>query len=228
MNEESQTEPHDGQPIETAGAPFQVANAAVVMLHGRGDSPKQFLRLADEFHHRGVVYLAPEAAGRAWFPGPIEEAASEKEPWLSSAFRLVDRTLDVAADAGITPERVVFLGFSQGGSLAAEYVAAHPQRYGGLAVLAGSLFGQNPAETDHEGSLDGTPVFLGCGADDPYISGERIRGSAATFHRLGGDVTDFVYDGLGHAINDGEIHEIDRLVASGTATGEATRDEGNE
>ncbi|EJN59129.1 alpha/beta hydrolase [Halogranum rubrum] len=210
--------PHDGQPIETAGAPFQVADAAVVVLHGRGDSPKQFLRLADEFHHRGVLYLAPEAAGRAWFPGPVDEAATAKEPWLSSAFRLVDRTLDVAADAGVPPERVVFVGFSQGASLAAEYVASHPRRYGGLAVLAGSLFGQDAAETDHDGSLDETPVFLGCGADDPHVATERVRGSAATFRRLGGEVTDRVYDDLGHVINDDEIREVDRLVASVTVT----------
>lgn len=220
MSEGNRTGPHDGQPIETAGAPFQVADAAVVMLHGRGDSPKQFLRLTEEFHHRGMLYLAPEAAGRAWFPGPVDEAASEKEPWLSSAFRLVDRTLNVADDAGIPRERVVFVGFSQGASLAAEYVASNPRRYGGLAVLAGSLFGQNAAETDHSGSLDGTPVFLGCGADDPHVAAERVHGSAATFHGLGADVTDRVYDGLGHAINDDEIHEIDRLVGSIVATGE--------
>lgn len=206
------TGPHDGQPIETAGAPPQVAGAAVVMLHGRGDSPRHFLRLADEFHHRGVRYLAPEAAGRVWYPGPAEDEREEKEPWLSSAFRLVDETLAVAADAGIPPEQTVFVGFSQGASLAAEFVASRPRRYGGLAVLAGSLFGPDAGATAHEGSLDGTPVFLGCGADDPHVSPERVRGSAATFRRLDAEVTDRVYDDLDHAINDDEIGEIDRLV----------------
>lgn len=203
--------PHAGQPIETAGAPLAVAEAAVVMLHGRGDGPKHFLRLADEFHHRGVLYVAPEAGGRAWYPGPVEERAEEKEPWLSSAFGLVDRAVSLTREAGIPLERTVFVGFSQGASVAAAYVASRPRRYGGVAVLAGSLFGPE-AGAGYDGTLGGTPVFLGCGRDDPHVDPERIRQSAATFQRLGADVTDRLYDGLGHAINDDEIAEVDRLV----------------
>ena len=219
--------PHADQPIETAGAPLTVADAAVVMLHGRGDGPRNFLRLADEFHHHGVLAIAPEAAGRAWYPGPVEESRETKEPWLSSALALVDRAVDVAADADIPPDRVVLVGFSQGGSIAAEYVASRPQRYGGLAVLAGSLFGPDVG-AGHDGDLDGTPVFLGCGADDPHVGPGRIRGSASTFRRLGADVTDRVYDGLGHSINDDEIAEIDRLVGGVAGDGEGRAGDGDD
>lgn len=70
-------DPHDGQPIETAGAPPRAADAAVVMLHGRGSSAQYFLRLVDEFLHHGVMYLAPQAAHRSWYPrsaaAPIDD-----------------------------------------------------------------------------------------------------------------------------------------------------------
>lgn len=206
--------PHDGQPIETAGAPPQAATAAVVLLHGRGDSPQHFLRLVEEFHHHGIMYLAPAAAGKAWFPGPLDEPAESKEPWLSSAFRLVDETVAMAADADVPTDRVVVVGFSQGAAVAAEYVATRPRRYGGLAVLSGGLLGPDPAGVDRDGSLAGTPVFLGAGEDDPYVSPDRIKASVEAFRALDGDVTAEVYEGLGHAIDDEEISAIDAMVGA--------------
>ena len=213
--------PHDGQQVETAGAPPAAATAAVVLCHGRGDSPTNFLRLADEFHHRGVVYLAPAPAGKAWFPGPFDASAESKEPWLSSALRLVDEAFALAADAGVPRDRVVLVGFSQGACVAAEYVASRPRRYGGLGALAGGLLGPDPEKNPYEGTIDDTPVFLGCGDADPHVTPERIRGSAAAFRALDGDVTAAVYEGLGHAINDAEVDAVDGLVA-GVADGEAT------
>lgn len=209
---DGRTGPHDGQPVETAGAPPAAATGAVVMLHGRGDSASRFLRLIDEFHRHGAMYLAPEAAGKAWFPGRFETPAADREPWFPSALALVDRTLELAADAGIPPERTVLVGFSQGAALAAEYAARNPRRYGGVAVLAGGLLGA--LDGGRAGSLDGTPVFLGSGADDPHVPAERVRASATVLRELDADVTDEIYDGLGHAINDGEIAAIDRLVKS--------------
>ncbi|MFC6823827.1 alpha/beta hydrolase [Halopelagius fulvigenes] len=211
--------PHDGQPIEVAGAPRAATTAAVVMLPGRGDSPRRFLRLAEEFHHRGIAYLAPEPSGKAWYPGPMDDPPEAKEPWLSSAFGLVARALDEATEAGAPPERTVLLGFSQGACVAAEFAAARPRRYGGLAVLAGGLFGPDPAAREFGGSLAGTPTYLGCGDDDPRVAPERVRASAAAFRRLDADVTDEVSAGLGHAIGDDQMAAVRGLV--GGVAGEA-------
>ncbi|MBX0322095.1 dienelactone hydrolase family protein [Halomicroarcula sp. F13] len=210
----SDAEPHAGQEIVTSGAPPQAAEAAVIMLHGRGDSARHFLRLADEFHHHGAMYLAPEAAGKAWFPGPADAPDERRAPWLTSAFSLVERTLDRAAAAGVAPERTVFVGFSQGASVAGAYVAADPARYGGLAMLAGGLLGPDPVAAADSGSLEGTPVFVGCGDEDPYISPDRVRATAAAFRALDADVTERVYEGVGHAVNDDEIAAVDALVAA--------------
>ncbi|WP_276270781.1 alpha/beta hydrolase [Haloarcula litorea] len=206
-------DPHADGEIVTAGAPPQAATAAVVALHGRGDSASHFLRLVEEFHHHGAMYLAPEAAGKAWFPGPADAPDADREPWLSSAFGLVERTVGIAADAGVPPERTVLLGFSQGASLAGEYVVGRPARYGGLAMLAGGLLGPDPAAVERDGALDGTPAFVACGAADPRVDAERIRATATALRRLDADVTERVFEGLGHAINDEEIAAVDRLVA---------------
>jgi phospholipase/carboxylesterase len=203
-------DPHGGQPTETAGAPSQAAEAAVVMVHGRGSSAQYFLRLIDEFLHHGVMYLAPQAAHSSWYPRSGDAPLADNEPWLSSALDRVSSALEIAADAGVPPERTLLLGFSQGACLASEFVAREPRRYGGLVVLSGSLLG--PDVGDYEGSVDGTPVFFGCSEDDPHVPAERVRESARVFGGLGGDVTSRLYDDLGHAINDDEIRTVDTLV----------------
>ncbi len=203
--------PHDGQPVRTAGAPPEAATAAVVLLHGRGSTAEYVLRLIDEFLHHGVLYLAPQAAHRSWYPRSGSAPFEANEPWLSSALGRVSEALGTAADAGVPPERTVLLGFSQGAGVAGEFVARTPRRYGGLVVLSGSLLGPLDGRDVH-GSIDGTPVFLGCGNDDPRVPADRVRDSARVFERLDGDVTCRLYPELGHEINDDEVRVVDSLV----------------
>jgi phospholipase/carboxylesterase len=207
----SGADPHRGQPIESAGAPPQVAETAVVMLHGRGSTAQSILALIDEFLQHGVMYLAPQAAHNSWYPRSGFAPLEDNEPWFSSALDHVARAIDVAADTGISPEQTLLLGFSQGGCLASEFIARNPRQYGGLVVLSGSLLGEETRE-EYDGSINGTPVFLGCSSDDPYVAAERVNDSAEVFERLGGEVTSKLYDGLGHAINDDEIQMINTFI----------------
>ena len=207
----SEANPHEGQQVETAGAPPQAADAAVILLHGRGSTAGSILTLIDEFLHHGVMYLAPQAAHRRWYPRSGYAPFEDNEPWFSSALERVSSTFEIADDAGVPLERILLLGFSQGGCLASEFVARNPRRYGGLVVLSGSLLGPE-TRRDYDGDIDGTPVFLGCSTDDPYVAVERIHESAEVFEQLGGDVTSRLYDGLGHVINDDEIQMINTFL----------------
>lgn len=195
--------PHAGQPIETAGAPPAAATAAVILLHGRGGSASHVLRLADDFHVRGSLYLAPQASGSVWFPRGPPATAEENEPYLGSALDLVDRAMDLAAEAGVPPERTLLFGFSQGATLAGAYALSRPRRYGGLAMLAGGLMGTGGREPERV--LDGTPTLVAAGEDDPHVSAEVQSASAAVLERAGAAVASRRYDGLGHYVNDDEV-----------------------
>jgi phospholipase/carboxylesterase len=181
------------------------------MLHGRGSTAKHMLRLIDEFLHHGVLYLAPQAAHSSWYPRSADAPLAENEPWVSSALDRMASTFETAADAGVPAERTLLLGFSQGGCLASEFVLRRPRRYGGLVVLSGHLLGGD-SERQVEGSVDGTPVFMGCGADDPAVTADHVHEWERVFERLGGDVDSRRYEGLGHAINDDEIRRINTFV----------------
>ncbi|KZN26458.1 phospholipase [Haladaptatus sp. R4] len=208
------TGPHQDQPLVTAGAPLDVAEAALVLVHGRGATAQSIVQMADEFHQHGVAYLAPQAARNTWYPNAFTAPVEANEPGRTSGLQAIDDAVAEATAAGIPIERVMVLGFSQGACLASEYVARNPRQYGGLAVLSGGLIGDTVDQGDYEGDLEGTPVFLGCSDVDPHIPEERVHESATIFEQRDGDVTKRLYEGMGHGIDQDEIDHVSGMVAS--------------
>jgi phospholipase/carboxylesterase len=227
VNTEDAFDGHGGRSPKWAGAPRRVADAAVVALHGRGSTAEGILRLADGFHEHGVAYVAPQARRNSWYPHSFLAPVERNEPALSSAIRAVDAAVAEVTEGGIPHERIVLLGFSQGACLAAEYVARNPRRYGGLVVLSGGLVGPEGTTFDHEGDLRGTPVFLGCSDVDPHVPVERVHESRALFERLGGDVTERIYEGLAHTVNDDEVAFVRDLLGDVAESERADADASN-
>ncbi len=206
--------PHQHQPILYAGEPLERARAAMVMLHGRGATAQDILLLANDLAGTGFAYLAPQAAENSWYPNRFLAPLVSNEPWLSSALSLVEAVLAQVSAAGIPPERTILLGFSQGACLMLEFAARHARRYGGLAGLSGGLIGPEGTPRDYSGSLEGTPVFLGCSATDFHIPKERVLETAEVLRGLGGQVTAKLYPDLGHEVNADELDRVRQLLAN--------------
>jgi predicted esterase len=194
--------------VTTAGASLGEARGAMVMLHGRGATAESILTLAPSLNAPDFAYLAPQAGGNSWWPRSFLAPIPSNEPGISSAMRAVEEVLAQVAAAGIPPERIVLLGFSQGACLAAEFVARHARRYGGVASLSGGLIGPDGTPRNYSGSLEGTPVFLGCSDIDGHIPAERVRLTAKVLETLGGNVDLRLYPGMGHTINDDELSAV--------------------
>ena len=209
--------PHQGQPVLTAGEPLDHAQAAMVMIHGRGADAPGILMLANEFEPSGFAYLAPQAADNTWYPNRFLAPIPSNEPWLSSALTAVADVLAQVTKAGLPPERTMLLGFSQGACLTLEFAARNAQRYGGVAGLSGSLIGPDGTPRDYAGSLDGTPIFLGCSDVDFHVPKERVHHTAEVLQRLGGDVTVRLYPNMDHTINQDEIEFVRGLMLSLTS-----------
>ena len=206
------TGPHAGQPVIQAGAALESARSAMILVHGRGDSASGILQLADALPLRGMAYLAPQASGNTWYPNRFLAPIPSNEPWLSSALAgLGDLTSQLQA-AGVPAADIVLLGFSQGACLALEFAVRNPRKYGALVGLSGGLIGPPGTVWPQTGSLDGTPVFLGCSDVDPHIPAWRVDESADVLREMGGDVTAVLYPGMDHTVTDEEAREVRRLI----------------
>jgi phospholipase/carboxylesterase len=207
-------DPHQAQPVFTAGAPLDKARGAMLMAHGRGATAQDILSLGLELRHPDFAYLAPQAKGSAWYPYRFMEPIERNEPWLTSALAKLEAVLAQIDAAGIPPERTVLLGFSQGSCLVQEFAARHARRYGGLVGLSGGLIGPDGTPRNYPGSLDGTPVFLGCSDVDPHIPKERVDHSAEVLRQLGGAVTERLYPNLDHTVNRDELDFVRDLMTA--------------
>ena len=129
--------PHQGQPILHTGAEIGEARLAMIMIHGRGADAASILTLAESFERHDVAYLAPEAAGHAWYPNTFLAPVERNEPGRSSGLTLIAGILNELDQRDLPPEKVALLGFSQGACLALEFAARAPRRYG--AVIGGEV-----------------------------------------------------------------------------------------
>ena len=93
-------------------------------------------------------------------------------------------------------------------------MARNARRYGGVIGLSGGLIGPPGTPRDYPGSLEETPIFLGCSDRDPHIPLERVQESTEVLKRLGASVTERIYPGMPHTVNNDELEHARRLVAA--------------
>jgi phospholipase/carboxylesterase len=198
-------------PVVRAGEPLDKARAAMILLHGRGASAEDILTVAAELTQPGFAYLAPQAAGSAWYPNPFTAPLDTNEPYLSSALEVVETVLAMV-EATIPAQRVILLGFSQGACLTLEFAARHARRYGGVVGLSGGLIGPDGTPRDYPADFGGAPTFIGCSDVDPHIRADRVLEAGEVFKRMGAAVTVRLYPGMGHTVNQDEIDAVRAIV----------------
>ena len=197
--------PHANTPLLQTGALLAEATGAVVLLHGRGGSAEDILSLAAPLRLKGLAYLAPQAAGRTWYPNSFLAPRAENEPYLSSALARVGAVVAEIEAAGLPRDRIVIAGFSQGACLSSEFVASNPARYAGMIAFTGGLIGPPEQDLHHAGSLAGTPALFLSGDPDPHVPWSRVQASANEFERMGATVSALRYPGRPHTVSGQEI-----------------------
>jgi predicted esterase len=207
-------DPHAGQQVLRRGPSVSEARLVAIAVHGRGAGAADILGLAAELDVPDVAWLAPQAAGMTWYPYSFLSPIPQNEPGISSGLGVLARLVEEAGRAGVPPGRVALMGFSQGACLALEFAARHPALYAGVVGLSGGLIGPPGTPRDYPGSLDGTPVFLGCSDVDPHIPVERVRESADVFRRMGAAVDERIYEGMGHTVNIDELSAVREILSA--------------
>ena len=206
-------DPHRGQPVLTLGPPPASARVAMIMVHGRGASAEDMLGLAAEFATTDVAFLAPQAAGRTWYPYSFLSPIQDNEPGLTSALGVIATLIDGLIAQPMPIGRIALMGFSQGACLSLEFAARHPQRYKAVIGLSGGLIGPPGTPRDYPGSLEGAPVLVGCSDIDPHIPLARVQETSDVCRRMGASVDERIYLRMGHTVNQDEISAIRKLLS---------------
>ncbi len=198
--------------IVSAGKEVTATSKVLIMLHGRGGSAEDILSLSTQLSARDFSLLAPQATNNSWYPYSFLAPPSQNEPWLSSALGILKELLDDLYKKGILSENIFFTGFSQGAYLTLEFVTRNANKYGGVVAFTGGLIGDRIYNENYKGDFQGTSVFIGTSNPDPHVPVERVYATTNILKRMNANVTEKVYNNMGHTINEDEIDNANKLV----------------
>ena len=207
--------PHLLTQIEYFGAPVEAAAVVVVLVHGRGQSPQY---MADNFVDRlgraDIAFVAPAAADNTWYPTSFLSPVPDNQPGIDQTMQRLAVIRDDLLGEGISPERIVWCGFSQGACVLSQFVSLDPRRWGGLLALTGGLIGPPGTDWVIDGSFDGMPAYFTTSEADPFVPEERVRETATRFAAAGARVSVEIHLGREHEISDAEIDRARFMLAA--------------
>lgn len=182
----------------------------VVLVHGYGADGSDLLGLADPLsaHLPDTVFLAPDAPepcqgnpfGFQWAPVPWLDGSDEADAakrFAASAADL-DAFLDQRLDAlGLTPDRLVLLGFSQGAMISLQVAPRRPKPVAGVIAISGRLLVPERLEAE---AIVRPPILLIHGDADPVVPFGDMAKAGNALVAAGFDTYGHVMKGTGHGI----------------------------
>ncbi len=197
-----------------AGAP----EGALVLLHGRGADENDLYPLLDMLDPerrllgvtaRGPLSLPP--GGAHWYA--VKQVGYPDPETFWPAWDLLTRWLDdLLAERGITPERTVLGGFSQGTVMSyALGLAAGRPRPAAIMALSGFMPVVDGLDLDL-GRAGELPVAIGHGTQDPVISVDFARSARERLEAAGAELT-YRESPMAHQIDPGFLGELPGWLA---------------
>jgi phospholipase/carboxylesterase len=196
--------------------------AAIILLHGFGSDGQDLLQLAPMLEAQlpqslqgQVAYLAPTAPwptpfnmGYQWFSDnnwtfrdkPGMEAASQ---WV---WDFIDR--EVLQNLALPANKILILGFSQGGMVALYGVPLWPQTVGGVIGHSTALMW--PEVLDRARNFP--PTLLLHGTEDDVVNADAARHTHQHLEQAGFQVETHLLPNLGHGINEDSLRRIAAFI----------------
>lgn len=194
----------------------------LLLLHGTGGNENDLLELGHA--------LAPDAAllsprgkvlenGMPRFFRRLAEGVFDQEDLAFRTEELARFVEDSATHYGFDGQRVIAVGYSNGANIAASLLLRRPGLLAGAALFHPMV----PFVPESPPDLNGAPIFIGAGQNDPIVPAANTTQLAALFQEGGAEVTLHWHSG-GHALIPGEVEAAQRwLHNSLVATPETER-----
>lgn len=185
-------------------------SSVVVFLHGYGADGADLLGLSEPLSQYlpDTVFIAADAPERSmanpmgyqWFPIPWIDGSSEAAAaeGLRRSAKLLDTFIDkVLADEGLTPDRLILLGFSQGTMMSLHVAPRRAEPIAGVVGFAGRLMFPDALADE---ALSKPPVILIHGNADDVVPFGEMQLAGEALQSTGFEVYGHVMQGTAHGI----------------------------
>jgi len=186
--------------------------AAVVALHGRGTDEYDLIPLVSSLGLTDVLVISPRAprpfqfgGGFAWYD--VSEVGVPHAQTFVSSLEILRRFIDeVRTGYPVNPERIMFLGFSQGTIMAYAVSLVDPASFLGIAALSGYIPQRSGLSFSLE-DLGSFSAFVSHGTYDPIIPVRLARESAELLKKAGARV-DYREYAMGHEVSEETVRDL--------------------
>jgi phospholipase/carboxylesterase len=166
------------------------AAGAVVWMHGLGANGHDFEPIVPYLELPRVRFVFPHAPLRAvtinggmempaWYDiVALDRRGGENAEQVREAAEQVGALIARETGRGVSSDRIVVAGFSQGAALALHVGTRHPERLAGILVLSGYEVRVGTREAEASPANRRTPMLFCHGTEDPLVS---IKAGRAAF-----------------------------------------------
>jgi phospholipase/carboxylesterase len=200
----------DGLDSERRGVAVGDAEQIVVFLHGYGANGADLIGLADTLlpHMPNTVFVAPDApegcpgnpGGFQWMPIPWMDGSSEEAAaasFQSSAVDLDNYLNQMLEAEGLTEDRMILFGFSQGTMMSLHVAPRRVDALAGVVGFSGRLLAPEHLQDEIRSR---PPVLLVHGDADDVVPVESLPAAAQVLQDAGIDVFAHIMEGTAHGI----------------------------
>lgn len=170
--------------VETGRNP----SGTVLWLHGLGADGHDFEPIVPQLTlpgERALRFVFPHApvrsvtinnglTMRAWYDIlGFDRRVAQDERGIRASAEQVTELIQREQQRGITSDRIVLAGFSQGGAIAIYAGVRHPERLAGIMGLSCYMLLEDSLPAERSRANYNTPVFLAHGEQDPVVDVHR-------------------------------------------------------
>lgn len=211
--------------------PSQPATASVIWLHGLGANGHDFEPIVPELPKeitRYTRFIFPHAPARpitinggmimpGWYDVfGMDLTVQQDVQGICESEQLVRHYLAQEIEQGISTQRIVLAGFSQGGAIVLHTGLRYPQPLAGIMALSTYLPLIDTVAQERHPANQSTPIFLAHGQQDPVIAWLHAQRSRAYLEQLGYRVEWHDYP-MAHQVNAAEISDISHWLQASLA-----------
>jgi lysophospholipase-2 len=186
-------------------------SATLLFLHGLGDTGHGWAQILTEVRPPFLKIVCPTAFDIY----SLDKAARQDEEGIQKAASEIHELLDAECAEGLSPERVVIGGFSQGGSLAIFSALTYPKKLAGIVGMSTYVSINHILEKKMTDANKKIP-FLQCHGDsDPVVAYQWGQLSSQFITTFNSDNYQFkTYAGLGHSSCPQEMADVKQWLQS--------------